>query len=95
MSRRRQRRDSHESEQLILPREPSLPEKPKGAPAVAPEQAAKTYITRRAKPSVVPGHVMLIFTLDMPREVAGRLSARASRDGLNVEAALLELLRRA
>jgi hypothetical protein len=41
----------------------------------APEQAARTYITRRAKPSVVPGFLKLALTLEMPRELAERLSA--------------------
>ena len=41
---------------------------------------------------MVPGHVKLTFTLDMPREVAERLSARAIRDGVNLEAVLVELL---
>jgi len=59
----------------------------------APEQAARVYIARRAKPSVVPGHVKLTFTLDMPRELAERLSARAIREGVNLEAAIVETLR--
>jgi PPOX class probable F420-dependent enzyme len=42
-----------------------------------PAQVAKTYTTCRAKPSVVPGHVTLTFILDLPREAAARLSARA------------------
>jgi hypothetical protein len=60
------------TEQLVLPT-PATP--PKGTPkrggrTRAPEEAAKDYIRRRAKPSVVPGHVKLTFTLDMPRELA-------------------------
>jgi hypothetical protein len=39
--------------------------------------------------SVVLGHVKLTFTLDMPREVAERLSARAIRDGANLEAVVI------
>jgi hypothetical protein len=35
---------------------------------------------------VVPGHVKLTFTLDMPRELAERLSARAIREHVNLEA---------
>src|SRR5262249_53610712 len=31
---------------------------------------------KRAKPSVMPGHVKLTFTVDMPREQSERLSAR-------------------
>jgi hypothetical protein len=57
---------------------------------IMPEQAAKAYIARRAKPSVLPGHVKLAFTLEMPRELAERLSARAIRDGVNLEAVVVE-----
>ena len=42
---------------------------------------------------MVPGHVKLTFTLDMPREVAERLSARPIRDGVNLEAVVVEILR--
>ena len=57
-----------------------------------PEQAARAYIARRAKPSVVPGHVKLAFTIDLPREVAERLSAEAIREGVNLEAVVVNLL---
>jgi len=40
----------------------------------------------------VPGHVKLTFTLDMPRELAERLSARAIRDGVNLEAVMIRML---
>ena len=92
MSRRRPRSSRNEPEQLILP--PSPPAAPKAKTRVipAPEQAAKAYIARRAKPSVVPGHVKLTFTLDMPRELAERLSARAIREGVSLEAVVVELL---
>jgi hypothetical protein len=40
----------------------------------------------------VPGHVKLTFTLDLPREVAERLSARAIREGINLEAVVVHLL---
>ena len=63
------------SEQLVLPT-PAPPPKEKETPkrggrTRAPEEAAKDYIRRRAKPWAVPGHVKHTFTLDMPRE-AGR-----------------------
>ena len=58
----------------------------------APEQAAKAYIARRAKPSVVPGHVKLTFTLDLRRELAERLSAEAIRNGINMEAVILDIV---
>ena len=41
---------------------------------------------------MVPGHVKLTMTLDMRRELAERLSARAIRDGVNLEAVVIELL---
>jgi hypothetical protein len=65
--------------------------KTKARQRIAPEQAAKAYITRRA-PSVVPGHVKLTMTLDLRRELADCLSARAIRDGVNLEAVVIELL---
>ena len=68
--------------------DPSLPECPENR-----VRYTRVYIARRAKPSVVPGHVKLTFTLDMPRELAERLSARAIREGVNLEAAIVETLR--
>ena len=51
--RARQRRDGDGPEQLILPPTPiAKPKRP--APAIALEQAAKNYIARGGKPSVVP-----------------------------------------
>jgi hypothetical protein len=41
---------------------------------------------------VVPGHVKLTFTLDMPRELAERLSGGAIREGRNIEAVVIEIL---
>ena len=67
------------TEQLVLPTPVTPPkETPKrGGPPRVPEEAAKDYIRRRAKPSVVPGHVKLTMTLDMRRERAKRpVSAR-------------------
>jgi len=46
----------------------------------------------RAKPSMVPGHVKLTLTLEMPRALAERLSARAIREGKNLEAVVIEVL---
>ena len=58
----------------------------------AAEQAAKAYIASRAKPSVVPGHVKLTFTLDIPRAVAEQLSAKAIRKGVHLDAVVVEIL---
>jgi hypothetical protein len=40
---------------------------PKTRAGVEPEQAARVAIARRAKPSAVPGHVKLVFALDLRR----------------------------
>jgi hypothetical protein len=71
---------SEEPEQLILPPAPAASTS-RARIIPVPEQAARAYIARRAKPSVVPGHVKLTFTLDMRREVAGRLSVRRDPGG--------------
>jgi len=93
VSPRRPRRERDEPEQLILPASASVaPKKPPRRIAQAPEQAARAYIARRGKASVVPGRVKLSFTLDMPRELAERLSARAIREQRNIEAVLIEML---
>ena len=53
------RRDTDQPEQLPLPTPSASTSRSRTKPA--PEQAAKAYIARRAKPSVVPGHVKLTF----------------------------------
>src|SRR5215831_17379574 len=85
------------TEQLVLPiPAPPPKETPKrGGRPRAPEAAAKDYIRRRAKPSVVPGHVKLVFTLDMSRDLAERLSSQAIREGINMEAVILDILAKA
>jgi hypothetical protein len=40
---------------------------------------------------VVPGHVKLTFTLDIPRELAERLSACAFPDAKNLDAVVIEI----
>ena len=71
--------------------QPELPLRaPPKARGVDPEQAAKVAIARRAKPSAVPGHVVL--TLDLRRALAERLSAKAIRDGKNLDGVVIELL---
>jgi hypothetical protein len=88
---RRPRRDAEDGpEQLALP-SPTTP-KARARVHTPPEVAAREYIKRRAKPSVVPGHVKLTFTLDMPRELAERSSARAIREGVNLEAVIISIL---
>jgi hypothetical protein len=87
VSRRRAGRDREGAEQLSLP----TPSPPKSRQRIrpAPDQAAKAYIARRAKPSVVAGHVKLTFTLDMPRELAERLNGLAIWQNWNIEAVLI------
>jgi hypothetical protein len=79
------------AEQISLP----MPApKPKSRVADGtPEEAAKIAITRRAKPSVVPEHVKLVLTLELPRTVAERLSERAIRAQKNLEAVAIEVLK--
>jgi len=84
------RRDREEPEQLILP--PTPAPKPRSAKILTPGQVAKAYIARRAKPSGVPGRVRLVFTLDLPCARAERLVARPIRDGVNLEAVVIEVL---
>jgi hypothetical protein len=60
--------------------------------AVEPEHAAKLAIDRRARPSTLKGHVKLALTVDIPRALAERLSARAIREGKNLEALVAEIL---
>src|SRR5215470_3275789 len=64
------RRGTDQAEQLLLP----TPSAPKSRQRIEPasEQAAKVYIARRAKPSLLPGRVKLTFTLDIRRELAIR-----------------------
>ena len=45
---------------------------------------------KKAKPPVVPGHVKLTFTLDMPRELAER-RVQAIRERRNIEALIIEM----
>jgi hypothetical protein len=58
-----------------------------------PEQAAKVAVARRARPSPLPDHVRFTLMLDLPRALAERLSARAIREGNNLEALVLEALK--
>jgi len=68
---------------------------PKKTPARAePDQLAKAAIARGAKPSVTPGHVKLTFTLDLPRALAKRLSARAIRESRNLGGVICDILGR-
>jgi len=58
---------------------------PKARRGVEPEQAAKIAIARRAKPGAPPGYVRLVLSLELRRALAEQLSARAIREGKNLE----------
>lgn len=73
------------------------PELPLAAPkartrGVDPEQAAKVAIARRAKLGAPPGHVRLVLSLELRRALAEQLSARAIREGKNLEGVVIDLL---
>ena len=73
------------------------PELPLGAPkrraaSIEPEEAAKVAIARRAKPGAPPGYVRLVLSLELRRALAEQLSARAIREGKNLEGVIIDLL---
>ena len=73
------------------------PELPLAAPRrrtsfLEPEQAAKIAIARRAKPRAPPGYVRLVLSLELRRALAEQLSARAIREGKNLEGIVIDLL---
>ena len=57
-----------------------------------PEVAARVAISRRAKPSAIPGHVKLLLTLELRRELPERLSQQAIRSERNIEAIVIALM---
>ena len=59
---------------------------------LAPDEAAKIAIARRAKPGAPPDHVRLVLTLELRRALAEQLSARAIRSGKNREAIVIDML---
>jgi hypothetical protein len=75
-----------------MPEQLPLVSPPKPRAGVDPEHAAKVAIARRAKPSAVPGHVKLVFTLDLRRSLAERLSTKAIREGKNLDGVVIEIL---
>jgi len=74
--------------------QPELPlAAPKKRPHVLePEVAARVAISRRAKPSAIPGYVRLFLTLELRRELAEKLSLRAIKSERNIEAIILALI---
>ena len=90
MSRRRRTR-SHQ--QTLDQPDLSLTAAPKRRPrTLAPETAARIAVSRRAKPSSIPGYVRLLLTLELRRELAEKLSERAIREERNTEAIVIKLL---
>src|SRR5262252_9208780 len=70
-----------------------LTEVPKRRPIVlAPEIAARCAVSRRAKPSSLPGYVRLVLTLELRRELAERLSLKAIKSERNIEAIIIGLI---
>jgi hypothetical protein len=86
----RRRSPGRAPEQFSLPEPP--PAKRKGV-VPTPEQIAKGAVAKRGKPSAVAGNVKLTMTFDLKRALAERLSARAIRAGVSVEAVILGLVR--
>jgi len=73
--------------------QPELPLRaPPKARGVDPEQAAKVAIARRAKPGAPPGYVRLFLSLELRQALAEQLSARAIREGKNLEGIVIDLL---
>ena len=87
MSRNRSARRSQDPDQLPLPAPPPKRKVP------TPEEIAKGSIAKRGKTSAVPGNVILNIRLDLKGDLAERLSARAIREGVNIEAIVAGLLR--
>jgi len=66
---------------------------PKQRPRVLePEVAARVAISRRAKPSAIPGYVKLLLTLELRRELAEKLRQQAIRSERNIEAIVISLI---
>jgi len=66
---------------------------PKRRPTVlSPEIAARIAVSRRAKPSSIPGYIRLLLNLELRRELAEKLSERAIREERNIEAIIIGLI---
>ena len=49
-------------------------------------------MSRRAKPSSIPGYVRLVLTLELRRELAEKLSLKAIKSERNIEAIVIALI---
>ena len=59
---------------------------------LSPEIAARIAVSRRAKPSSIPGYIRLLLNLELRRELAEKLSERAIREERNIEAIVIALI---
>jgi hypothetical protein len=82
----RRRPPSPDERQAALP----LPTARRTAPT--PEQIAKKVTDKRPSPPGQPEKAELTLRLVLPRAVLERLSARAIREGRNLEAVVAEIL---
>src|SRR5215471_14354681 len=90
MSRRRRPSPKTADGQPELPLTAAL--KWRTAGVLAPEVAARIAVSRRAKPSPIPGYVRLLLTLEVRRELAETLSLRAIKAEENIEAIIIGLI---
>ncbi len=82
------REPSPDARQAPLP----LAKAPARRTAPTPEQVAKAVTDKRPSPPGQPTKVEISLRLALPRAVLERLSARAIREGRNVEAVVTEIL---
>ena len=71
---------------------PRCPCPPRAGAAPTPEQTAKIVTDKRKSPPGQPDKAEITLRLVLPRAVLERLSARAIREGRNVEAVVAEIL---
>jgi hypothetical protein len=69
--------------------QPELP-LPTKKSARSPEETTRAAVARR--PTTPSGRVSYTLTLALPRDLAERLTARAIREGKNIEAIVTEIL---
>jgi hypothetical protein len=85
----RPRRDpSPDERQAVLP----LAKAPARRAPPTPEQVAKAVTDKRPSPPGQPTKVEISLRLVLPRVVLERLSARAIREGRNIEGLIQEIL---
>ena len=85
---RPRREPSPDERQAALP----LAKAPARRAAPTPEQTAKIVTDKRKSPPGQPDKAEITLRLVLPRAVLERLSARAIREGRNVEAVVAEML---